>query len=102
MEEASSAGPPKPGMDCAFAKPEGMSEERRMAGAILRSRLIGDKRALMGECLGGWPWLLTLSLPIITRRDRFPSRYWLRRKAEALPPSRLKVADGEHLSGGTD
>jgi len=53
MEEASSGGPPKPCVDCAFANPEGMSEERRMAGAIVRSHLIGDKRALMGECLAG-------------------------------------------------
>jgi hypothetical protein len=40
-------------MDCAFAKPEGMSEERRMAGAIVRGHLIGDKCTLMGECLAG-------------------------------------------------
>jgi len=30
-----------------------MSEERRMTEAIVRSNLIGDKRAVMGECLAG-------------------------------------------------
>jgi hypothetical protein len=53
MEEAPSAGPSKPCVDCAFAKPAEMSEERRMAGAILRSHLSEDQRALIGICLAG-------------------------------------------------
>jgi len=75
MEEGASAGPSKPGVDCAFAKPEGMSAERRMAGAIVRSHLVGTNAHSWVNAWRGRSWLLTLSLPIITRRNRFPSRY---------------------------